>query len=192
MPGTSRALRCGAIPTKRVHESPMTTSAPTIVAILTHTPLWVWAIFAFVLFMAYQRTRDRVVQVWRLLLFPAIMILVAVSGMIGAGLGGLPAILAGLVIGGVTGWLMEREGATRRLAGGRLWLRGEWWSLVQVALILAVRYATAVIAAAYPALAADPVVHLTTLFASSLLSAMVLGRTLARLRVFFTTAPAAA
>ena len=107
----------------------MTTAAPTIIAILTHTPIWVWAIFALVAYIGYQRTRDRIVYLWRLLLFPLIMIAVAVSGMITAGLSVLPAILVGLAIGGVTGWLLERDGATRRLPGGKLWLRGEWWSL---------------------------------------------------------------
>ena len=48
--------------------------------------------------------------------------------MVGAGLGVLPAILVGVVVGGVSGWLLERDGATRRLPDGRLWLRGEWWS----------------------------------------------------------------
>ena len=164
----------------------------TILAILTHTPVWVWALFAFVLFMGYQRTRDRTVQLWRMLLFPVVMIVLAVSGMIGAGLNALPAIVVGLIIGGVSGWLLERDGATRRLPDGRLWLRGEWWSFVQIVLIIGFRYLAAVIAAMNPSLAADPVFHLGTMLVSSLLSAMILGRTLARLRVYFTSAPAAA
>ena len=164
----------------------------TIFAILTHTPIWVWALFAFVLFMGFQRTRDRIVQLWRMLLFPAVMIVLAVSGMIGAGINALPAIAVGLIIGGVGGWLLERDGATRRLADGRLWLRGEWWSFIQIVLIIGFRYSAAVIGAMNPVLAADPVFHLGTLFVSSLLSAMILGRTLARLRVYFTSAPATA
>lgn len=170
----------------------MTTVGPLIIGILTHTPLYVWVIFGLIAFLGYQRTRDRTVQLWRLLLLPAIMIIVAVSGMIGAGVGVLPAILAGIAVGGVSGWLLEREGATRRLPGGRVWLRGEWWSFVQVLLIFAVRYAVAVMGAANPTFAADPTVHLVIMFVSSLLSAMILGRTLARLRVYATAVPATA
>ena len=110
----------------------MTTLVPTILAILTHTPIWVWGLFALVLFLGYQRTRDRTVQLWRMLLFPVIMIVLAVTGMAGAGLGVLPAILVGVVVGGVSGWLLERDGATRRLPDGRMWLRGEWWSFAQI------------------------------------------------------------
>ena len=170
----------------------MTTAGPVIIGVLTHTPLYVWVIFALVIFLGYQRTRDRTVQVWRMFLFPALMIVTAVSGMVGAGLGSLPAILAGLAVGGVSGWLLEREGATRRLPNGQIWVRGEWWSFVQVLLIFGFRYSLAVVTAVNPVFAADPTVHLVTMFVSSLLSAMVLGRTLARLRVYFTSAAAAA
>ena len=64
--------------------------------------------------------------------------------------------------------------------------------LVQVLVIFGFRYGLAVVTAVNPALVADPAVHLVTAFVSSLLSAMILGRTLARLRVYFTSAPAAA
>ena len=164
----------------------------TIAAILTHTPIWVWAVFALVLYLGYQRTRDRTVVLWRLLLLPLVMVVTAGSGLIGAGLAAAPAIIVGLLIGGVCGWLMEREGATRRLADGRLWLRGEWTSLVQIVAIFVWRYATAVLGATNPALAADSTWHLLTVFVSSALAALFLGRLAARLRVYFTAAPAAA
>ena len=165
---------------------------PSLYAIITHTPVWVWFLFAFVFYLAWQRSRDRVVQLWRLLIFPVLMGLVALSGLVGAGLAALPGILVGLVIGGTAGWLMEREGATKRLADGRLWLRGEWWSLVQVVLIVAFRYTTSVIAAVNPSLNADPTFHVVVTFISSLLAALVIARTAARLRVYFTSAPVAA
>jgi len=170
----------------------VTTVGPLIIGILTHTPLYVWAIFALVAFLGYQRTKDRTVQLWRLLLLPLIMVVLSASGMVGAGASVLPAILAGVAVGGVSGWLLERKGATRRLPGGRVWLRGEWWSFVQVLLIFVVHYSLAVVTAVNPVFAADPTVHLVTMFVSSLLSAMISGRLLARLRVYFTSVPAAA
>ncbi len=166
-----------------------------ILAILSHTPIWVWAIFALVLFLGYQHTRDRTISVWRLLLLPLILLLAAASSYASAGAAGLPtvpAVLVGLVIGGVGGWLLERDGATRRLPGGRLWLRGEWGSLVQIVLIFVFRYAIAVIAAVNPMLATDPTWHIATVFVSTLLTALILGRTAARLRIYFTTQPAGA
>jgi hypothetical protein len=89
------------------------------------------------------------------LLLPAVMILPAVGTWIGAGLALLPAIVVRLAMGGVAGWLTEREGATRRLADGRLWLRGERWSFAQIVLILGFHYSLAVAAAINPALGGD-------------------------------------
>jgi hypothetical protein len=186
---TSRAARLVRDLRRRIS---VTAAGPIIIGVLTHTPLYVWAIFALIIVLGYQRTRDRAVQLWRLLLLPTVMILTAVSGMIGAGLVSIPAILAGLAVGGVSGWLLERDGATRRLPDGKVWMRGEWWSFVQVLLIFGFRYSLAVVGAIAPAFVADPTVHLVTAFVSSLLSAMILGRTLARLRIYFTSAPAAA
>lgn len=133
----------------------MLTHTPSFLDILTHTPLWVWALYAFVLVMAWQRTKDRIVPLWRLLVLPLALLAFTISGWIGAGLGSLPAIIVGFVAGGTGGWLLVREGSARRLEGNRLWLRGDWWSFVQIVFILGFRYATTVVGIVNPALAAD-------------------------------------
>ena len=163
-----------------------------ILAILSHTPIWVWAVFALVIFMGLQRTRDRAMPIWRLLLLPVVMLGLAASSLAGTGASALPAIVVGVMIGGVCGWLLERDGATRRLANGQIWLRGEWLSLVQVVAIFVFRYATSVAVALNPGLADNAAYHLGMALVSSLLSAMILGRTLARLRVYRQSVPAAA
>jgi len=43
----------------------VTTAGPIIIGVLTHTPPYVWAIFAFIIFMGFQRTRDRTVHRYR-------------------------------------------------------------------------------------------------------------------------------
>jgi hypothetical protein len=170
----------------------MTAHTPTLLDILSHTPVWVWALFAFVLFMGWQRTRDRIVPLWRLLVLPGILLIVTVSGWVTAGLSSLPAIALGFVAGGTLGWLLVREGSARRVEGNKLWLRGDWWSFLQILFILGFRYATTVAGIVNPAFAADPIWHPLTLLVSSALTGMFLGRLAGRLRVFFTTAPAAA
>ena len=165
---------------------------PSLLDILVHTPIWVWALFAFVLVMGWQRTRDRIVPIWRLLLLPGALLVLTISGWVTAGLASLPAIALGFVAGGTLGWLLVREGSARRLEGNRLWLRGDWWSFLQIVVILVFRYATTVAGIVNPAFAADPVWHPLTLLVSSALTGLFLGRLAARLRVFFTTLPAAA
>ena len=164
----------------------------TIITAVVHTPIWVWALYALLLFLGFQRTRDGSLPLWRVLILPLVVTVLALWSAVGAGLGALPAVLLGLVIGGTAGWLFERDGASRRLPNNRLWLRGEWWSFAQLVLILILRYAINVVAAMNPGLNADPIWHFGTLFLAAMLSAAFLGRTAARLRVYFLAAPAKA
>jgi hypothetical protein len=164
----------------------MNARMPSLLDIVIHTPAWVWIAFALVLYIGYGRTRDRSVSLGRLLLLPAIMTVLVLSGLIGMGLAALPAILAGLIVGGAIGVLLERPGATRRLPDGKVWLRGEWTSLVQIALVFAFRYGTSVVAAVDRQLAANPTWQQGVAFGSALFAALFVGRAAARLRVYFT------
>ena len=155
--------------------------------IVTHTPLWVWLVLLLVVFLGLQRTRDREVGLGRLLLLPLVMIVLALSGLASAPVASLPAFIVGAVAGGVGGWLLERPGATRRLPDGRIWLRGEWISLVQILAVFLFRYATGVIAATNPALALEPVYSMVTLCVTGALAGLFGGRTAARLRAYANT-----
>jgi len=156
----------------------------TIATVVIHTPIWVWPLYALLLFLGLQRTRDSTVSLPRMLILPLVVTLLALVSFIVAGPSALPAILLGLLVGGTVGWRLERDGATRRLPNGKLWLRGEWWTFSQILLVLISRYVTNVVAAMDPALAADLSWRSVTLFVSSALSAAFLGRTVARLRMY--------
>ena len=127
-----------------------------------------------------------------MLILPLVVAGFAISTFIGAGLNGLPIVLIGLVVGGAVGWQVEGRGATRRLADGKIWLRGEWLTFVQIVAVLVFRYATNVVSAINPVLNANSIWHLSALLLSALLSALFLGRTTARLRVYFAVPQPAA
>ena len=167
----------------------MTDIVQAIILVIVHTPIWVWGLYTLLLFLGLQRTRDSVVPIWRMLILPAIVTLLAISSVAGAGLDAASATLLGLAAGAVAGWPLERPGSVRRLPGGRLWLRGEWLSLVQIALVIVARYATNAVGAMNPVLHANPIWHLGALFVCSLLSGIFLGRTASRLRHSFLTTP---
>ena len=162
----------------------MNSLLPSIVTIVAHTPIWVWPLYALLLFLGFQRTRDSSLPLWRVLVLPLVVTLLAIISFIGSGLVALPPTLIGLITGGTVGWLLEREGTTRRLPDGRLWLRGEWWSFGQLLLVLVFRYATGVASGMDPVLNANPTWHFVLSLVSATLSALFLGRTAARLRVF--------
>lgn len=150
-----------------------------------------WALYALLLFLGFQRTRDSKVSLYRLLILPLVVMALAISSSIAAGFSGLPAVLIGLAIGSALGWQLEREGATSRLADGRVQLRGEWSSFSLLLFVLVFRYATIVAGVMNPVLAADQAWHLGTLGLSAALSGLFLGRTAARLRVYLMALTAA-
>lgn len=62
---------------------------------------------------------------------------------------------------------------------------GEWVSFAQIVAMLVFRYAINVVPVVAPVLHADPIWHWGSLLNSAVLSALFLGRTAARLRVYF-------
>lgn len=170
----------------------MTDLLRTIIMVVSHTPIWVWLLYGVLLFLGLQRTRAGTVSLVRMMILPLIVTGLAIVSGIGAGLNGLPLMLAGLVVGSGIGWQFERDGATRRLADGKIWLRGEWLSFAQIVVVLVFRYATNVVPILAPALNADPMWRSSCLFLSGALSALFLGRTAARLKAYFSRSTAAA
>lgn len=154
--------------------------------IIAHTPHWVWALYALLLFLGFQRTRDSSIALWRMLTLPLIVAVLAIFSVIAAGPGTLPAFLVGLMLGGSAGWRLEADGSTRRLPDGRVWLRGEWWSFAQLVAVLIFRYTTSAASAMDPALKSGAIWQSSTIFLSAALSALFLGRTLARLRAYMS------
>ncbi len=159
-------------------------------SILTHTPFWVWGLLVLLIAIGIGRMRDQTITLTRMLIFPAVMALLSLSGLVHAGLTVLPALLAGLAAGGFVGWLREGNGSTRRLADGRIWLRGDWTAPILNAAVFAVHYVTSATAIIDPALAADSIFQITAAGLSSFFAALFIGRSAARLQRWRSQAPA--
>jgi hypothetical protein len=52
-----------------------------LTTILTHTPLWVWGIFAFLLYRGILASQDRNLNISRIYILPLVMLALAVQGM---------------------------------------------------------------------------------------------------------------
>ena len=156
----------------------------TIITVVSHTPLWVWPLYALLLFLAGQGTRARVVPLFRMLILPVVVTVLTISTGIVAGASGLPSILIGFTLGSALGVLFERDDTLRRLPDGRVWLRGEWLSFVQLVVVLVVRYAIAIVSGMYPIINGDPTWHSGSLLVATALSAIFLGRTARKLRTY--------
>ena len=126
--------------------------------IITHTPLWVWALFAFILGLGLLGLRPRIMPPWRLGILPLVGIGTSLSGIVQSPQPALAiaawvvALLVGLPLGHAAG----RRRPARLLEDGRLAVAGGWFMLLFGVSIFAVRYALGVLFGVAPALKAEP------------------------------------
>lgn len=136
----------------------MTTTA-FIIEIVRGTPRWVWALLALVLYLGYTSTKDRTIDVRRLLIMPLAMVGVSLSSLIAGHISveAATAWLAALSLGAAGGARLGlASGAEPGEQPMTVRLPGEWLSLTLIIVMFASRYVFAVILAIAPGYASDP------------------------------------
>ena len=132
---------------------------PSFFQIVANTPLWVWPLMVFVLWLGLQGLRPRVIPVWRLAILPIVGLDTSLGGIAQpvdparAATGWALALLAFLPLG----WAFGPSRPVRlRPEDGRLEIAGGWFALGFGVSIFAVRYAMGVLFGVLPALRAEP------------------------------------
>ncbi|MDP1961871.1 MAG: alpha/beta hydrolase [Reyranella sp.] len=131
---------------------------PSLFQIVSHTPLWVWPLMVFVVWMGVLGLKPSVLPLRRLAILPGVGLVASIVGIAQASQPGLTAagwvvaLLAGLPLGRALG----NRRAVRRLEDGRLEMAGGWFMLVFGLSIFAARYALGVLFGVVPALKAEP------------------------------------
>jgi hypothetical protein len=151
--------------------------------IVTHTPLWVWALLAYSLYVGWRMTRDRILAPWRVFIMPAIAAAFALANLLtdGATPTALSGFAAGGALGATAGVAIARRRPARLRDDGRLAVPGDWLPLALLIGIFAVRYARGVAIAIDPQIAADPLSVFAGMVASGLFAATMIARVLAAL-----------
>jgi hypothetical protein len=131
-----------------------------LIQILSHTPLYVWAILAFLVQRGLTAMRDRDVEVRRLVLIPAVMLVLSLQDMNAKfGLGGWA--LAAWAIGAAgMALLAGLAGASRIEAGtmpGWVRVRGSGLPLVMMMAVFFTKYVASVTLSVAPQLRHDTV-----------------------------------
>jgi hypothetical protein len=126
--------------------------------ILTHTPLYVWAILAFLVYRGVHAMREREIEARRLVIIPAVMLVLSLQD-IGTkfGLGGL-ALAAWTAAAAATALLAGLAGGTRIAAGsapGTVRVRGSRVPLVMMLAVFFTKYVASVTLAVAPQLRHD-------------------------------------
>jgi hypothetical protein len=148
--------------------------------IITNTPIWVWVLLAYLLFIGIRALRPGTAPLWRIAIMPMIFFvwgLASLYSMHGLGLSRvLPwavALVAGIAIGMLIASLQPiRADKTRHLvrtAGGPL-------TLILIVLIFTTKYEFGFLQATQPALFAEPRFWLSEIAISGVLAGMFVGR----------------
>src|SRR5471030_692283 len=131
---------------------------PSVFQIVAHTPLWVWPLMAFVLWLGWWGLQSRIVPPRRFIILPLVGLATSLSGVVQSAQPGLAAascavaLLAALPLGHAIG----RRRNVRMLGDGRLEIAGGWFMLGFGLSIFAARYALGVLFGVMPALKVLP------------------------------------
>ena len=128
---------------------------PLLFQIVVNTPLWVWPLMGFVVWLGLQGLRPRVVPWWRLAILPLVGFAASLGGIAQSANPAWAAIGWGLalLVFLPLGWLIGQRRPVRvRPEDGRLEIGGGWFVLVFGVSIFAVRYAMGVLFGVLPAL----------------------------------------
>lgn len=123
--------------------------------IITHTPLYVWAILAFLIFRGVIALRTREVEMNKLFIIPIVMLALSLFDIAGKfGLGGM-ALATWMVAAALVLVLLFKFSAARiapAATAGHVVVRGSAWPLTLMMAIFVTKYVTSVAMAVEPAL----------------------------------------
>ncbi|MGE0723715.1 MAG: DUF6622 family protein [Alphaproteobacteria bacterium] len=147
---------------------------------IQHTPLWVWALLAVLVWRGLSATRESTGPLWRYAIVPVAIGIWGLSGLVlryPLSAGAIGVWLGGLALGGLLAW-RAAQGVPVRAdpARGTITVPGTWSVLVLILAIFAVKYWLAYRLARDPALAVEPSFYLADVGFSGLATGGLAGR----------------
>ena len=129
-----------------------------LLQIVTNTPLWVWPLLLFVLWLGWYGLQPRTVPPARLAILPLVSVGTSMAGIAQSMQPSLALAAWAVVLVAALplGWAIGSRRTVRPLADGRLEIAGGWFVLVFGVSIFVVRYAQGVLFGVLPALRAEP------------------------------------
>jgi hypothetical protein len=129
------------------------------IAIVQHTPVWVWGLLTVLIGLGLSQTRDREMSLMRVTVLPLAMIALSASGVLSA-FGHFPIALGGWAAGVGAALAFGRQFAAVRGArwsaqAGLLHVPGSWLPLVLIVGLFCIKYVAGASLALHPMLAVD-------------------------------------
>ena len=129
------------------------------IAIVQHTPVWVWGLLTVLIGLGLSQTRDREMSLMRVTVLPLAMIALSASGVLSA-FGHFPIALGGWAAGVGAALAFGRQfvavrGARWSAQAGLLHVPGSWLPLVLIVGLFCIKYVAGASLALHPMLAVD-------------------------------------
>ncbi|WP_306395510.1 DUF6622 family protein [Telluria beijingensis] len=124
------------------------------IQILSHTPLYVWAILAFLVWRGVVEMREREIALSRMAVLPLVMLVLSLHDIalkLGLGPASLGAWFAGCLIMVAPAWKLGSTRIAAVTAPGHVLVRGSVLPLLVMMAIFGTKYATSVMLALQPA-----------------------------------------
>ena len=129
------------------------------IAIVQHTPVWVWGLLTALIGLGLWQTRDREMSLMRVTVLPLVLIALSASGVLSA-FGHFPVAMGGWAAGVGAALAFGRQfiavrGARWSAQTGLLHVPGSWLPLALIVGLFCVKYFAGVSLAMHPQLAVD-------------------------------------
>ena len=129
------------------------------IAIVQHTPAWVWGLLAALVALGLMQTRPLEMSLTRVTVLPLVLTALSLGGVLSA-FGHLPVALAAWAAGAAAAIGLARRfvtvrGASWSASRGLLQVPGSWLPLLLIVSLFAVKYGAGVSLALAPMLASD-------------------------------------
>jgi len=125
-----------------------------LIQILSHTPLYVWAILAFLVWRGVAEMREREIAVSRMAVLPLVMLVLSLHDIVlkfGLAPASLGAWFGGCLAVALPAWKLGDNRIAAVTAPGRVLVRGSVLPLFVMVAIFGTKYATSVMLALQPA-----------------------------------------
>ncbi len=151
-----------------------------VIETVARTPLWVWALLAFLLFIGIRALRPTTASFARLAILPVVFLAWGLSGFAttyGLRPIGIAVWIAALAVGAGFGWLVARSIEIHAdKERGLLRLPGSALNLVLILIIFATKYTLGVLAGLRPSIIGELLFMATDVGVSGLLTGLFAGR----------------
>jgi hypothetical protein len=124
-----------------------------LIHIVSHTPIHVWAILAFLVYRGMAASRDREVELRKLCIIPVVMLVLSLQDIAAKfGLAGiaLAAWIAGVALALAPVLLFGADRIAAGSAPGTVRVRGSWMPLALMMAVFFTKYAASVMLAVFP------------------------------------------